>query len=72
MEKSKEKREKNKKYSIPGSSFQFMTSKDIYHKKMGYGNKEISKNAFIKFITTIIDAVVIWMASFLLLMDDKG
>ncbi|MED1107903.1 hypothetical protein [Bacillus paramycoides] len=42
LEKSKEKREKNKKCSIPGSSFQFMTSKDIYHKKNGVwkqGNK---------------------------------
>ncbi|MGE6366258.1 hypothetical protein ACQKD9_21165 [Bacillus paramycoides] len=42
LEKSKEKRAKNKKYSIPGSSFQFMTSKDIYHKKNGVwrqGNK---------------------------------
>ncbi|KMN42114.1 hypothetical protein [Bacillus sp. LK2] len=42
LENPKEKREKNKKYSIPGSSFQFMTSKDIYHKKNGVwkqGNK---------------------------------
>ncbi|MED1412518.1 MULTISPECIES: hypothetical protein [Bacillus] len=42
LEKSKEKREKNKKYSIPDRSFQFMTSKDIYHKKNGVwkqGNK---------------------------------
>ncbi|MFJ8355900.1 hypothetical protein [Bacillus paramycoides] len=42
LEKSKEKRARNKKYSIPGSSFQFMTSKDIHHKKNGVwkqGNK---------------------------------
>ncbi|KZD34028.1 hypothetical protein B4082_3153 [Bacillus cereus] len=35
-EKEREKRKKKcKKYYIPGSSFQFMTSKDTYHKKNG-------------------------------------
>ncbi|MGF9769462.1 hypothetical protein [Bacillus albus] len=41
-EREKKDRKKRKKYYIPDSSFHFMTSKDIYHKKNGVwkqGNK---------------------------------
>lgn len=45
----KKAKKKNKKFSIPGNTADFMNGKNTYHKENGYGSKEINNVRVNKF-----------------------